>query len=146
MSMGSRLKAARVNKGYKLRKVASLTGVSPSTISKAERDLGAISAEHLNALAKCYDLSLDSIYLNAAPSFRADAATVRRAVLLADLEAMYTALTASHEVTELRTAQMLVTVAYAVRHEHSEELCEVMVDRMLGWLADAAGERDGGTR
>lgn len=57
-SLGVRLKAARTAKGYGLREVAKRSGVSASSISRAERGHERISAEYLTKLAECYGVSL----------------------------------------------------------------------------------------
>lgn len=151
MSMGSRLKAARVNKGYPLRKAGLMSGVGFSTISKAERDVGEIGSQHLEKLAKCYDVSLDSLMLDNAPSLRADAATVRRAVLVADLKAMVAALETGTD-NECDAATVLSTLITGIIVGKVGELASHSVDLAMMWLGeswrrhemDAAGERDGG--
>ena len=58
MTLGTRLHSARKLKGYGLREVAKLTGVSPSTISRLERDLGDATLFTLIKLANCYGVLL----------------------------------------------------------------------------------------
>lgn len=137
MSLGSRLKAARVNKGYKLRKAGLMSGVGFSTISKAERDVGEIGSQHLEKLAKAYGVSLDSLMLDNAPSLRVDAATVRRAVLLADLEAMVAALEIGTTEDEQEAAYILHALRYAINHRHTGELVAEILPLMDKWLDES---------
>lgn len=88
-TIGQRLHAARYAKGYKLRKVASLTGVSPSTISRAERDIPPLlGSDALIKLAACYGVSVGSL-LNedtTPKAANAYAAQLRRALLMCNIE------------------------------------------------------------
>lgn len=154
MSLGSRLKQARINKGYGVREAARLAGIGASTVSRAERDMGDLDTRTLNALAKCYDATIDSLILDNAPSFRADAATVRRAVLLADLEAMCDNLDDGTD-DERDVADVLHTLIIAITGGKVEWMAERSVDMAIEWLGeswrrhvaaqpDAADERDGG--
>lgn len=61
MTLGTKLKAARLAKGLRLREAQALSGVSASTISRAERDIGEIWAHHLAKLSRCYGVSVDAL-------------------------------------------------------------------------------------
>lgn len=152
MTLGTRLRQARINKGYGVREAARLAGIGASTVSRAERDMGDLDTRTLNALAKCYDATIDSLMLDNAPSCRADAATVRRAVLLADLEAMCANLDDGTD-NERAAATVLNTLITGIIVGKVGELASHSVDLAVKWLgeswrrhvatADAAGERDG---
>lgn len=61
MTLGQRLHAARFAKGYRMREVERLTGVSPATISRVERDSTNIESNALFRLAGCYGVSVGSL-------------------------------------------------------------------------------------
>ena len=60
MTLGTRLLALRSAKGLSLREVAAESGVSPSTLSRAERDLGTPDTVTLVMLEDFYGASLGS--------------------------------------------------------------------------------------
>lgn len=56
------LEAARVNAGYTMREVATITGVHHQTISKYEKDSSKIPFNLLNSLCELYQTSKDDIF------------------------------------------------------------------------------------
>lgn len=136
MSLGKRLKAARVAKGYGLRRAQMLSGVSFSTISKAERDVGEIGSQTLEKLARCYGVTIDGLMLDNAPSLRADPATVRRAVLMADLKAVCSQLENGTE-EEQQTSDVLNSLIAALVEGKTKELAHYCVELSVIWLAQS---------
>lgn len=61
MTLGTQLHALRSAKGLSLRQVTKATGVSPSTQSRAERDVGIPDAVILSKLAEFYGVSFESL-------------------------------------------------------------------------------------
>jgi transcriptional regulator with XRE-family HTH domain len=60
------LKKARKAKGYTLREVDKLTGVSNAFISQLENDKGGEPSPHiLRKLAKCYDITYTGLMMDA---------------------------------------------------------------------------------
>lgn len=49
--MAERLRASRIARGLGLRELARLAGVAPATLSRAERGVGSMRAEHVVAVA-----------------------------------------------------------------------------------------------
>lgn len=61
MSLSIKLRALRSAKEMSLRQVAKASGVSPSTLSRAERDLGIPDAIILSKIAEFYGVSFESL-------------------------------------------------------------------------------------
>ena len=61
MTLGTKLHALRSAKGLSLRQVKAGSGVSASTLSRAERDIGIPDTIILSMLAKFYDVPLHSL-------------------------------------------------------------------------------------
>lgn len=61
MSLGNRLHALRSARGLSLRQVEAGSGVSASTLSRTERDIGIPDTIIMSMLAKFYDVSFDSL-------------------------------------------------------------------------------------
>lgn len=62
MSIGARVKQARILKGFSLRALAEQVGVSAQAISKYERDLDTPGSSVLIRIAKALDVKLDYFY------------------------------------------------------------------------------------
>ncbi|MBF0709761.1 MULTISPECIES: helix-turn-helix domain-containing protein [unclassified Gemella] len=56
------LEAARVNAGYTMREVATITGVHHQTVSKYEKDSSKIPFDLMNSLCELYKISKDEIF------------------------------------------------------------------------------------
>lgn len=132
MTLGSRLLKARNEKGYSLRDVESLTGVSPSTISKAERDVGDLLTSHLVKLAECYGVTIDSLVGNDALSLRADTATIRRAVLMCDLQDIADGLSDGTD-EDREIAHLIRCLWVAIHQTRTAELSALITDVVYAW-------------
>ena len=61
MTTGTRLRAARLEKGHSLRDAAIASRVSPSTLSRTERDRGVIDTATLYKLAAYCGVSVETL-------------------------------------------------------------------------------------
>lgn len=61
MTTGTRLHAARLAKGHSLRDAAIQSGVSPSTLSRMERDVGTVDSQILFKVAAYCGVSVETL-------------------------------------------------------------------------------------
>lgn len=91
MSLGRRLKRLRAEKKLGLRQLSDATGLSPSQLSRIERDLDSPKAENLFAIAQYYGVTMESLLAQRiqVPSDQQVLAEVGIAAIIENVEGVY---------------------------------------------------------